>query len=319
LFPVLLLFTSLSFAQHIVGDVTVGSEPRGVAVNAKTGNVYVADVQSGTISVLQGQSVTATIPVDTLPEVVAVDPNSNLVYAGGCNYLTGAGSMVVVIDGSTNKVVTDISLNDICTIGIQGIAVNPFAHRVYVSDYDENQEVVIDGSANTIMTRIDLAGGQPLGVDVDLRTARVWVPLDGPSGNVDIISGHSNTLLRTVTVGNVFLECVAINSSSRRVYVTSLTAPANVYVLDADQGTQVAAVPFGSFDKSDAVDPRTNLIFVTDAQNNQVGVIDGNTNTVAATVSLNGTFPSGVAVDPVTSLVYVTDFSSNQVEIMTEK
>ncbi|PYX46544.1 MAG: hypothetical protein DMG79_16190, partial [Acidobacteria bacterium] len=96
----LFLTCSLStvFAQHIVAQVPVGSEPRGVGVNPMSGIVYVANVGSGTISVLRKASVIATIPVDTLPFVVAVNSKTNRIYAAGCNFNTGAGSMVVVID-----------------------------------------------------------------------------------------------------------------------------------------------------------------------------------------------------------------------------
>ena len=160
-------------AQRIVAAVPVGTEPRGVAANPSTGNIYVANVLDGTISVIQKNIVTATLPVDTLPYLVAVDSKTNRIYAAGCNFQTGAGSMVVVIDGATNQVVTDVTLNESCGLGTQGIAVNPLTNRVYVSDYDDSQEVVIDGATNQILTRVDLSGALPVGVGVDLRTNQI--------------------------------------------------------------------------------------------------------------------------------------------------
>ena len=149
---------STAFAQHIIGTVSVGDEPRGVAVNSYTGRVYVANVHSGTISVVHNGTVIETIPVDTLPYVVAVNHKTNRIYAAGCNFLTGAGSMVVVIDGHSDKVITDIAINQACGLGTQGIAVNPFTNRVYAGDYDDSQEVVIDGATNQITARVDLSG-----------------------------------------------------------------------------------------------------------------------------------------------------------------
>lgn len=138
-----------------------------MAANPITDSAYVANVQDGTVTVVRHNSVIATVPVDTLPFVVAVDVTTNRIYASGCNFFTGAGSMVVVIDGRTNKVITDVQLNDFCSLGVQGIAVNPLMHRVYVSDYDENQEVVLDGSKNQIVARVDLQGQEPVGVAVN--------------------------------------------------------------------------------------------------------------------------------------------------------
>jgi DNA-binding beta-propeller fold protein YncE len=88
-----------------------------------------------------------------------------------------------------------------------------------VSDYDDNQEVVIDGATNQIVARVDLQGRQPVGVAVDLLTNHVWVTLDGPDGKVDILDGATNTLLQTITVGNCFVNNLAINPTTRRVYI----------------------------------------------------------------------------------------------------
>jgi DNA-binding beta-propeller fold protein YncE len=320
LFLFLMLSFPVVFAQHIVGSIAVGDEPRGVAVNPFTDLVYVANVQSGTVSVLHKNALVATVPVDTLPFVVAINSLTNLVYAAGCNFLTGAGSMVVVIDGHTHKVLKDIVLNQSCSLGTQGIAVNPLTNRVYVSDYDDSQEVVIDGATNQIAGRISLAGGLPLGVDVDLSANQVWVALDGPEAQVDILDGATDTVLDTVTVtsGNIFIEGVAIDSITHRAYISSISSPANLYVLGTRHRNLIATVPIGQFANSVTVDVLSNLIFVTDGQANTVVGVDGSDNQVKSTVPLNGTFPSGVTANPVTRLVYVTEFDSGQVEVMTE-
>lgn len=320
----LVLFLPLSLAtalgQHIVGSASVGDEPRGVAANPNTGFIYVANVHSGTISVLRQSAVFATIPVDTLPFVVAINTKTNRIYAAGCNFLTGAGSTVVVIDGKTNKQIDSIPLNQTCNLGTQGIVVNSFTNKVYVSDYDDSQEVVIDSSTNQIAARVDLNSGLPVGVAVDLATNQVWVALDGPAAKIDIINGATNTLRGSVTVGSgdAFIPNLAINSTTRRVYVCS-TSPSGLYVVDASSHKTIATLPFGQFANDIGIDTLSNLVFVTDGDANTVTVVDGSTNQIVSTVSLNGSFPSGVAANPVTKLVYVTDFGSNQVDVMTEQ
>ena len=309
---------SAAFAQRIIATVPVGDEPRGVAVNSYSGRVYVANVHSGTISVIHTGSVIETIPVDTLPYVVAINDKTNRIYAAGCNFLTGAGSMVVVIDGRTNKVITDIPLNQFCGLGTQGIAVNQFTNRVYVSDYDDSQEVVIDGATNQITARVDLNGGLALGVAVDLLTNQEWVALDGPTGQVDILDGASNSILSTVAIGEVFVNNVAINPSTRRVYIASDSTPSGLYVLNAQTHQVLTKVPTGQFSNDVSIDLLSNLIFVTDGQGNQVFVVDGKSTAIVSTVPLRGLFPSGIAPNPVTRTVYITDFDSSQVEIMPE-
>ena len=126
-------------------------------------------------------------------------------------------------------------------------------------------------------------------------------------------------MLDTITVGNVFVNHVAINPSTRSVYIASDSAPSSVYVLNAKTRQMVTAVPTGQFANEVSLDLLSNLVFVTDGQENQVFVVDGSSNKVVATVPLSGKFPVGVAANPVTRAVYVTEFDSNQVEVMTER
>lgn len=304
-------------AQHIVKTVQVGSEPRGVAVNPLTDSVYIANTQSGNISVLKHDVVIATLPANTLPQVATLDVAANKAYIGGCDFRTNAGGRVVVIDGRTNQITTTIDINEFCVLGIQGITVNPLTHRVYVSDYDDSQEVVIDGTNNQIISRIDLAGRLPVGCDVDLHTNQIWVTLDGPFGNVDILDGATNTVLDTINVGNIFVEDVAINNVTKRAYIASSNG---LLVYDAPTREQIAdVVETGTFNSAVDVDPITNLIFVTDNNGDDVAVVDGRNNTVQATVPLSAPSPNGVAVNPVRRIAYVTEFDSTQVQLISER
>lgn len=305
-------------AQHVVKTVQVGSEPRGVAINPLTDSVYIANTQTGNVSILKHDVVIATLPVNTLPEEVTFDIAANKAYVGGCDFRTNAGSKVIVIDGRTNQITTTIDINEFCVFGIQGITVNPLTHRVYVSNYDDNEEVVIDGTNNQIISRIDLAGREPEGAAVDLHTNQIWVTLDGPDGKIDILDGAANTVLETVTVGNFFVVDVAINNVTKRAYIAS-TATNGLFVYDAPTRQQIADVATGSFNNSLDVDPITNLIFVTDGNNDNVVVVDGRNNTVRATVPLSAPFPAGVAINPVRRIAYVTEFDSTQVQLVSER
>jgi YVTN family beta-propeller protein len=64
-----------------------------------------------------------------------------------------------------------------------------------------------------------------------------------------------------------------------------------------------------------AVNPNTNRIYVANHNSNNVSVIDGAGNTVAATVAV-GTYPWDVAVNPNTNRVYATNRSSNNVSVI---
>jgi len=60
-----------------------------------------------------------------------------------------------------------------------------------------------------------------------------------------------------------------------------------------------------------AVNPVTNMIYAANYTGNTVGVIDGNTNAVVATIPV-GAGPFSLAVNPVTNLVYVSNSGAPQ-------
>jgi YVTN family beta-propeller protein len=156
-------------------------------------------------------------------------------------------------------------------------------------------------------------------VAVDPLTNQEWVTLDGPDGKVDVLDGASDTVIDTITIASVFVEGIAINSSTRNVYVTSSGPPSGLYVLDAGSRQGTTMIPIGQFANYVGLDEFSNEVFVTDGQANTVTVVDGKSNQIGATVQLKGRFPLGVAANPVTRAVYVTDFETRRVEIMTER
>jgi uncharacterized protein (TIGR03437 family) len=81
-----------------------------------------------------------------------------------------------------------------------------------------------------------------------------------------------------------------------------------VTVVDQSSGGVIATIGIGSAVNGEgqgiAVDPTSHHVFVTNANDNTVTVIDGTTNTTIATTQVDSS-PEGVAVDPATRIVYV--------------
>src|SRR5665647_2041303 len=70
---------------HVTSTITVGAYPSGVAVDATTHTVYVANSFDGTVSVINGGAVTSTITVGHNPQGVAVDATTHTVYVANAN------------------------------------------------------------------------------------------------------------------------------------------------------------------------------------------------------------------------------------------
>jgi len=74
--------------------------------------------------------------------------------------------------------------------------------------------------------------------------------------------------------------------------------------------TSVGSNPFGV-----AVNPSTNMVYVTNNRDSTVSVINGNTNKVTAVIQVGGA-PFGVAVNPNTNTIYVTNNSDGTVSVI---
>jgi len=87
-----------------IKTIPVGTTPIYLAVNQMTNRVYVSNLLSHTVSVIDGatNTVAATVPVGTDPSFIDVDANTNMVYVSNIN-------SVSVIDGHNNTVVTTIT------------------------------------------------------------------------------------------------------------------------------------------------------------------------------------------------------------------
>src|SRR5882724_38107 len=101
------------------------------AAGGAAGRAYVANLLSDTVSVIDTatETVTATIPVASSPQGLAVDPAGNFVYAI-------AAGRIAVIDAATNTVVDNLAAGT----APRALAFNPSGTRVYVSN-DESNDV----------------------------------------------------------------------------------------------------------------------------------------------------------------------------------
>src|ERR1700712_1180829 len=98
----LIAFPPIAEAQSVTSSLITGSTPYAVAVNPVTNKVYVANENSGTVTVIDGATNTTTaVAVEGTPHALAVNPVTNKVYVVN----TGSGT-VTVIDEDTNTTTT---------------------------------------------------------------------------------------------------------------------------------------------------------------------------------------------------------------------
>jgi YVTN family beta-propeller protein len=115
--------------------------------------------------------------------------------------------------------------------------------------------------------------------------------------------------------GNALLnpQAIVFNAATKKAYVVD-RAHSAVYIIHA--GTQEHhRVPVGAGPISIGVNTRTGRAYVVNADDGTVSVIDGDADTVVATVAI-GSHPYSIAVNSVTGLAYISHTYSDQTTIL---
>ncbi len=189
--------TVLDGNGNLVRTIAVGSHPVGVAVNATTQKIYVANSFNNDISVIDGvtNSVTSTIssPQIIAPGAVAVNPTTNTIYVanGQSCFTCPAANNLAVIDGASGSVTTTIPVGT----SPAGIAVDTQTNFIYVANAgnfdtgDLGNVTVINGATNTVASTLKDPNAQnPSAVAVNPATNKIYVANSG-SSNVTVIDG----------------------------------------------------------------------------------------------------------------------------------
>jgi YVTN family beta-propeller protein len=195
------------------------------------------------------------------------------------------------------------------------VAVDPVTDTIYVTNFGSGTVTVIDGATNTVARTITLNVLGATGVAVNPRTDTVYVSSEsggpGNAGTVSVINGATGAVTRTVDLPSS-ANSLAVDPVTDTVYVAD---GSGVSVIRGSAST-ATTITAGNGPYGVGVDPSTNTVYVTNANSDNVSVIDGATSQVTAAVDV-GTLPQGVAVDPVTHAVYVANVASGTVSVIT--
>src|SRR5271170_999450 len=169
--------------------------------------------------------------------------------------------------------------------------------------------------AQTIAGRIPFP--QPAaGIAVNSSLNRVYVVAPSFGGLNDVlavIDGQSDKIIATVPLPTgAYLP--AVNPLTNRIYVGSCNSYKTplrcfVAVLDGNDNKLITSISVtntqGNGIQGIAVDPVTEKVYITNASDNVINVIDGHTNKLAETISINGEPPYSSAVNPFNRMLYV--------------
>jgi YVTN family beta-propeller protein len=288
----------------VLANLSVGQNPSTMTYDPTHGYVYVANLDSGNVSVVAGTRVIASIPVGNRPVVGAVDQADGTVYVS--NY--GDGN-VSVINGT--HVTGSVNVGP----GPEPGAYNSRFGWVYIPNSLSNTVSVVSGTTelskiavcdSTVCNNNGALG--PFLAMYEPGSSLVYVAQYGTGStiaNVSVVTG--GVLLGVVTVG-MAPDALAFDGV---VYVANGRS-GNVSVLFPGLNFS-GSVFVGAGPDSMTADPLNGYVYVSNGDSNTVSVISGLS--VVATIPV-GKLPRSVAFDSENGLVYVSNLDSGNVSVI---
>ena len=315
-----LLFTTVigaapGLAQQVIKTVMADVGPIAVGVNPATNKIYVANLASSDVSVIDGFTYkVVNVPVGQGPFAVAVNAVTNKIYIA--NQTDGS---VTILDGATNDTTT-IETGQLP----YAIDVNPITNKIYVANLGSNDVTVIDGASQKTTTVA--VGMLPYALAVNSVTNQIYVanycgndPNCASLGTVTEIDG-SSLGTNSINVG-ANPDSIALDTLTNQIYASnycgsspSCTGPGTVTVINGNNHNSTSSVNVGNTPAVVVVNPVTNEIYVANQGDGTVTVINGITN--KTTLVAVGTDPVAEGVDPVTNKIYVANFDAATVTMI---
>ena len=224
------------------GPIDVGHSnlPRGIAVDPAGTFVYVANMDSGTVAVIDTSTNTVLSPqiaVGTSPHGIAVDPTGTWVYV-----TNEADDTVTVISTATKSVVATVA------VGADpiGVAFNPSGTRAYVANnIDDTITVINPAGPHTVLGSPIAVPGGPFGLAISSDGKRLYASNCCADTVTEInIQGDANVITDTVPV-DLGPEGISIEPLGRYVLAVNVDG-GSLSIIDTSVSPKtVTTLPMG--------------------------------------------------------------------------
>ena len=260
---------------------------------------------SGTVSVIEGTAVVATIPVGNRPRGMVVSPDGARAYVA-----LGKDDAVAVVDIAGRRVVDRIPVGT----DPEQVALSADGRTVYVSNeaLDSATAVAVDGHATRFRVAV---GREPEGVSVIPGGAKVYVTGESDS-SVTVLDAQTGRRLGVLPVGRRprFMAFAPRGDWA----LVSTEEGGTVHVVDTRRDSIISTITIGDRTTKPtgiAIAPDGRRAYVANGHANAVSVIDMKDRRVVATIPV-GVRPWGVSLTPDGSTLYVASGRSNAITIV---
>jgi serine/threonine-protein kinase len=246
----------------VIATISVGKAPEGVAVSPDGRRVYITNVDTRVVSVIDIGAGTVTASIrNGGARGVAVSPDGRRAY--GVNH--GSPGTVSVIDTDSGTIAATIPVGN----APEGVAVSPDGRRAYITNVLSDTVSVIDTMKSTVTATIPV-GSAPYGVAVSPDGRHAYIT-NVDANTVSVIDTSSSTVTTTIPVG-AYPDGVAVSPDGRGAYITNGNSN-TVSVVDTSGSTVTTTIPVGNFPRAVAVSPDGRRVYITNGGSKTVSVI----------------------------------------------
>lgn len=290
----------------LVQTVAVGTAPTALAVDERSGRIFVANVFDARVSVLDAMpgDLVTTARVAPSPTALAVAPTSGLVFVVTNSRAFNGHDGVDVLDAASGQLLRTIPVGR----DAAAIVVDEHAGHVFVANRTDGTVSMLDAASGRVLRTITV-GAAPAALALDQHDGLIVV-LDegrqydgypvGPS-SLSLVQARSGRVVRTVGLG-YRASAVALDAGSGHIFVADRSDD-TVTMLSARTGAVLRTTAVGRDPVAMAVDARIGRLFTSNDGDRTVSVLDTHSGSLVASVSL-GAAPTALAVDEQAKRVY---------------
>ena len=291
-----LLVVSRLQASTAVRTSAVGRAPTAVAVDDRTQHVFVANLGSNTVSMLDAASgaVMAAIAVAPHPNTLAVATTAGRVFAVSDDVTPDDAGRVSVLDAASGRPLRTVAVGR----GTHALAVHERTGRVFVTNGSDASVSVLDVHSGRVLRTVPLEF-VPSAMAMDERTDRVFLLTGAPGFQpfptvVSLLDAQSGRVLRTQPA-ELPATAIAVDERTGQAFVAN-SHDGTVLVLDGRTASVVRSVAVAWTPGALAVDEHTGHIVVANAYDNSVSLVEAASGHVVRTVPL-ALPPRAIVVD----------------------
>ena len=290
--------------NDVIKNITVQTDPAGVAITSNGRFAYVVNDGSGTVSVINTSSyaVIKNITVQTDPYEVAITPNGHFAYV--TNFYSGT---VSVINTSSYAVIKHITVQT----DPNGVAITPNGKFAYVANEGSKTVSVINTSSYAVIKNITVQSN-PFAVAITPNGHFAYVTNEG-SNTTSVINTSSYAVIKNITVQSNPMG-VVITPNGQFAYVVN-EGVGTVSIINTSSYAVIKNITVQSNPFAVAITPNGQLAYITNTKSNTTSVINTSSYSVVKNITVQSS-PAGVAITPNGQFVYVANSGSNTTSVI---